>query len=195
MARGVAHDNTEPYGEAMTNRLSKDDWIIAGFHALSEIGPGALKAETLARRIKTTKGSFYWHFKDVPTFHAAMLDHWKEKAVSDIIATLAEIPDPVARLRRLASMASEAAPERYGGFAVEPAIRAWSLHDPNVAAGVAEVDRARIAYLADLLEACDRPPGLALMVYGAYVGLDDLASRGAPGTVEALSALVERILA
>ncbi|MEM9427342.1 MAG: TetR/AcrR family transcriptional regulator [Pseudomonadota bacterium] len=179
----------------MTNRLTKEDWIIAGFQALSELGPGALKAELLARRIKSTKGSFYWHFKDVPAFHAAMLEHWKEKAVSDIIDTLAEIPDPAARFRRLASMASEAAPERYGGFAVEPAIRAWSMYEPRVAQGVAEVDRARIAYLAELLGACDRPRGLALMVYGAYVGLDDLASRGEAGTVEALSDLVERILA
>lgn len=188
-------DNTLPYGLPMTNRLSKDDWIIAGFHALSELGPGALKAEVLARRIKTTKGSFYWHFKDVPAFHDAMLAHWKEKAVSDIIHALSDIPDPAARFRRLARMASEAAPERYGGFAVEPAIRAWSLHAPRVAEGVSEVDRARITYIEGLLEACDRPASLAVLVYGAYVGLDDLASRGEAGAVDALADLVERILA
>ena len=179
----------------MTNRLTKEDWIIEGFRALSELGSKALKAEVLARRMNSTKGSFYWHFKDVPSFHAAMLAHWREKAVSDIIDALSVIPEPQARFRRLATMASEAAPERYGGFAVEPAIRAWSLHDPLVAAGVAEVDRARMSYLSELLVFCDRPPELAVLVYGAYVGLDDLASRGTSGTVEALSDLVERILA
>jgi len=178
----------------MTNRLTRDDWIIAGFHALAADGPRALKAEALARNLGTTKGSFYWHFKDVPAFHAAMLAHWKEKAVSDIIETLEGIPEPRQRFRRLASMASEAAPERYGGFAVEPAIRAWALQDPLVAAGVADVDKARIAYLSEILVACDRPASLALMVYGAYVGLDDLASRGADGTVAALATLVEQIL-
>ncbi len=57
-----------------TTRLNSDRWIAAGFDALRQAGPQALAAEPLARRLGTTKGSFYWHFKDVPAYHARLRD-------------------------------------------------------------------------------------------------------------------------
>ena len=59
-------------------RLTRPDWLLAGFQALAEAGPVALKAEPMARRLGTTKGSFYWHFADVPDFHRQMLSLWAE---------------------------------------------------------------------------------------------------------------------
>lgn len=178
----------------MTQRLSPDDWVVAGFRALSEQGPKALKAEVLARRLKTTKGSFYWHFADVAAFHGAMLQHWRDKAVDAVIDALATIPDPPERLRALARAAGHAAPDRYGGAVVEPAMRAWALDNPAVAASVAAVDRARIAYVGDLLDLCGCPRSLACVFYGAYVGLDDLGSRGLADAEQALLDLVETLL-
>mgnify|MGYP001820637128 CR=1 FL=1 len=69
-------------------RLTKEAWINAGLSALKEHGPDALKAEALARRLGTTKGSFYWHFKDIPAYHDALLDVWLASAVDDFSATL-----------------------------------------------------------------------------------------------------------
>ncbi|ABD55573.1 TetR/AcrR family transcriptional regulator [Jannaschia sp. CCS1] len=179
----------------MTNRLTPDDWIAAGFRALSESGPEALKAEALARRLQTTKGSFYWHFKDVPTFQSAMLDLWQDKAFSAIVAELEGIPAPIDKLRQLATIANDGAPDRFGGLLIEPAIRAWSLRDARAAAAVETIDTARIAYLANLMQAIGKPRSLAMLFYGAFVGLDDLQARGRPDTAGALSDLVERIIA
>jgi len=58
---------------ARSTRLTRDIWIDAGLKALVSDGPAALAAEPMARRMKTTKGSFYWHFKDVPA-HALLAD-------------------------------------------------------------------------------------------------------------------------
>lgn len=179
----------------MANRLTPDDWISAGFRALATSGPDALKAEKLARGLGTSKGSFYWHFKDVPAFHAAMLALWKSLAFTDIVDALAPIPTPQGKLRALAQLANDGAPDRFGGMLVEPAIRAWSLRDADVAKGVAEVDAARIAYVGDLLDACGKPRSGAVLFYGAYVGLDDLQSRGQPETAGALVLLLEQLLA
>lgn len=186
--------NTDTYGDGMTNRLTPEDWMAAGFRALAEIGPQALKAEPLARRLGTTKGSFYWHFKDVPAFQNEMLKLWEDKAVIGIIERLATLPTPQERLRVLARQAGAPAPERFGGRNVEPAIRAWSLHNDAVADGVAKVDAGRIAYVEELLSACDRPTRYGKLIYGAYVGLDDLAAKGASDSAEALADLVELIL-
>ena len=57
-------------------RLSPQTWIEAGLAELVAQGPKALAAEPLARKLATTKGSFYWHFKDVPDFQAAVVKHW-----------------------------------------------------------------------------------------------------------------------
>jgi len=51
-----------------TEKLSPNDWIAAGFHTLANDGPKALQIKILAERLKATKGSFYWHFKDLPAF-------------------------------------------------------------------------------------------------------------------------------
>ncbi len=190
----IAQNNTQPYGVWMSNRLTKEDWVAAGFRALAETGPQALKAEALARRLKTTKGSFYHHFKDVPAYHAAMLALWQEKAFTGIVEGLADIPNAESKLRALAQIANDGAPDRFGGLLIEPAIRAWSLHDPNVAEAVVEIDGKRIDYTADLLEACGQPRALAVLFYGAFLGLDDLQARGRVDTGGALVALMDRIL-
>ena len=62
-------------------RLSADDWLRAGLQALTASGPEALKAEPLARRLETTKGSFYWHFEDVPRYRQALLNFWRDLTV------------------------------------------------------------------------------------------------------------------
>lgn len=178
----------------MTNRLTPDDWIAAGFRALSEAGPEAVKAEALARRLKTSKGSFYHHFKDVPAFHAAMLTLWQDKAFTGIVAALDDLPTPEAKLRALAQIANDGAPDRFGGMLIEPAIRAWSLRDTRVAEAVAAIDNARITYVADLLEPLGHPRSAAMLFYGAFVGLDDLQARGTPETAGALTLLVDRLL-
>ena len=178
----------------MTDRLTTDDWIAAGFRALSEHGPAALKAEPLAKRLGTTKGSFYWHFKDVAEFHRDMLALWEDRAAIEIMSTLDSLPNPEDRLRTLAQVAGAPAPARFGGRQVEPAIRAWALSNPEVAAVARRVDDIRIAYLEKLLEACDRPKAYGTVIYAAYIGLDELQAKGVTDAAPALSLLVETIL-
>lgn len=191
---GLAKFNTLAYGMPMTNRLTPEDWIALGFRTLAQVGPTALKAEPLARALGTTKGSFYWHFKDVPAFHSAMLALWEDRALSDIIDALAPIPDPADRLRALAKRAAAPAPETFGGARIEPAIRAWALQNPLIAKGVAQVDAGRIAYLESLLRACGKPRAYAVVIYGAYIGLDDLTAKGTEGCNNGLSDLIELIV-
>jgi AcrR family transcriptional regulator len=45
-------------------RLEKKDWMRAARLTLLEGGPSAVRVETLARKLRVSKGSFYWHFKN-----------------------------------------------------------------------------------------------------------------------------------
>ncbi|MEP5151528.1 TetR/AcrR family transcriptional regulator [Planktotalea sp.] len=157
------------------SRLTQTDWMVAGFRSLTENGPQTLKAEPLARSLGTTKGSFYWHFKDVPTFQASMLEHWEEKATREIIVLLDSIPSPEAKLRTLAKVSTEL-PDGYGGVGVEPAIRAWAKSDERVEQAVRRVDGARLAHLSGIFEQLGMAnPDLPKLFYAGLIGLQEVA--------------------
>ena len=106
--------------QTTAKRLTKSDWLAAGMKAMVDAGPELLKAEPLARRLGTTKGSFYWHFTDVPAFHAALLAVWEAQAEADALAAIAGETAPSAQLCHLAQSIADT-PK---ASAVEPSIRA-----------------------------------------------------------------------
>jgi len=180
----------------MAKRLSKDDWIKAGFLALTEAGPKALKAEPLARRLGTTKGSFYWHFDDVPTFHAAMMATWETRAFAEVVTLLEQQGTAAQKLRELAQIAAAGAPEDFGGMAAEPAVRAWARENADVANTVVQVDTKRMTYVQGLFEEIGlRNPELTRVLYAAFVGMEELSTHDGVTNGPALGTLVDLILA
>lgn len=103
-----------------STRLKSSDWLTAGLDALSELGPTALKAEPLAVRLGVSKGSFYWHFRDVPAYHDALLAAWRDDSIARLPDLMNDGSTEVARLRNLAR--AFAAPD-----ATEPALRAGPI--------------------------------------------------------------------
>lgn len=175
-------------------RLSPDDWISAGFRALVDTGPDFLGAEPLARGLGTTKGSFYWHFQDLPDFLAQIITHWNTAAKATIHAARAADGSATQKLQRLAGILTPE-DEAHGGAGVERAMRAWAQSNSAAAEAVAEIDGMRHAYIADILRVLGLTnPDFPRLVYGAYLGMTAL-----PGTDEdnagALSTLTAALLA
>lgn len=178
-----------------TPRLTKQDWLRAGFASLVENGPSGLKAEPLARRLNTTKGSFYWHFRDVSQFQDAMLTYWQQGAFANIVAYLEREPAIPKRLRLLGQIATGAAWPGYKGAPIEPAIRAWSRSDAKVAQMVLQIDEHRLSYLTKMLgEIGITNPEFARLIYAALIGLEDLSSRDAQKHAGPMGTLIDLIL-
>ena len=168
------------------SRLTRDDWLAAGLAALSETGPGALGAEPLARRVGATKGSFYWHFADVPAYSAALLALWQAAVEA---ALEPDETDPAAARLRTCAQAIATPPHD-----AEPAIRAWAATDPQAARAVAATDTARRDRLAALLAACGiANPDMARILLGAAIGMQGLG--GAKANRDAIGSLVDLMLA
>src|SRR4030088_2227630 len=72
----------------MAKRLSPQDWIDFALKTLTREGFQALKADVLARKLGVSRGSFYWHFAELGTFHARVIAHWRQVATEAIIADL-----------------------------------------------------------------------------------------------------------
>src|SRR5215208_12075 len=160
-------------------RTPRSSWIDEGLRAIAAGGPDAVRIETLARSLGVTKGGFYWHFPDRPTFVTRMLDRWEQRAVEDVIARIeSHDASPEDRLRELFGLATAFVGE--GGITIELAVRDWARRDPAVAARLAGVDERRMAYLrtlfrqitSDKLEAEAR----CLMAYSLYIGTHFVAA-------------------
>jgi hypothetical protein len=50
----------------MHDRLTKSGWIRHGLRTLAKDGPNALKVGPMSTKLKVSRGSFYWHFRDRP---------------------------------------------------------------------------------------------------------------------------------
>ena len=159
-------------------RLKQGDWLAAGLAALERSGPDGLAAEPLARRLGTTKGSFYWHFKDVPTFRLAVAEAWAARAR----AVLETAPSDEAHADRLLRLSH---PDP-----AEASMRTWARQVPDVAKIVAEVDSDRRAALTTTLgELGLTNPEFAQIVQAAVIGMETL------GDTSPLSTLLAAILA
>ena len=173
-------------------RMQPEDWFSAALRALSEHGPSAVRAEALARSLKVTKGSFYWHFADMSDFRSRLMEHWRELAFDRFMAAVADLPSPADRLRTLARMAVTCGDPIIGGPAMEPAIRGWALADEVVAAMVAHVDSLRRAELARLAAQIGLPAAAAPTLYAAILGLGQQRDLGDGDRLAAIDALLER---
>jgi AcrR family transcriptional regulator len=170
--------------KAVVERLDREQWLEAALSALAEGGVGEVRVEMLARRLRITKGSFYWHFKDRAALLEALSLRWQEGRVAAIAAQAAASgangAAPALRLRRLLDLYLDHANPR--GMAIELAMRDWARREPAAAAAVATVDKARLAAITPLYEALGHEPreatARALALY-AYIFGQSLIIEGA----------------
>ncbi|WP_283133303.1 TetR/AcrR family transcriptional regulator [Rhizohabitans arisaemae] len=159
---------------ATSKRLSTGDWTESAYQAFMEGGLDAVAVEPVAKRLGTTKGSFYWHFKDRGELVQAVLDRWL-RGTEEIIDRLEGIDDPRHRLQEL--------------FGIVHHLSSWAraeidllgkVGDPRVSRAVREAGHRRLGFMA----ACLREIGLAeeeatdgaLQAYALWVGLLQLTA-------------------
>lgn len=170
-------------------RKSAQDWIDAGLKALAMAGPTSLKAEPLARAMKTTKGSFYWHFKDLPEFMSFVAQEWKRRAAGAIVTTLEGDESVSAQLSKMGPGAGTEA-------SLERSMRAWAQVEPTAAEAVAEIDALRLSATQALLsEVGISNPDLANAIYATQVGLDQVSGLKPAQKDGAAGSLIDVVLA
>ena len=57
-------------------QLSREDWTEAARKQLVAAGIEEVKVDRLARKMKVTRGSFYWHFKNRKDLLDSVLRVW-----------------------------------------------------------------------------------------------------------------------
>ena len=152
----------------MDARLTKTDWLDHGLRTLAASGANALKVAPMSEALQVSRGSFYWHFKDIADFRSELLGYWRQRLTDQIIQELESAESEAGRLNYLMKRAFTA------DHRLDRAVRNWAAEDSDVAAMVAAVDAGRVAYIARILEAAGvREPqtsSRAAFLYWAYLG-------------------------
>lgn len=129
-------------------QLTPADWIKAATEVLVDKSIDAVRVDVLAKGLKVTRGSFYWHFQDRDDLLKQLLKSWRDAATEQIIQRFEHSgADPKALVRELSSLPFHGK-AAVTSASIELAIRAWARRDDMARQFVDEVDAKRLSYVS-----------------------------------------------
>lgn len=129
-----------------SNRLNRQDWIIAAFKTLHEEGIEQVRIERLAKKLHVTKGSFYWHFKNRDELLEGLLEYWANEMTQTVLNTTKNFQG--SPMNRIYTAFKEVVRKERAKY--DPALRAWARTDKRAQKAVAHIDKIRLSFLNDL---------------------------------------------
>ncbi|PJZ56891.1 TetR/AcrR family transcriptional regulator [Leptospira barantonii] len=150
--------------------ISSEEWILAGLDLLYRKGEKFLTIDSLCKKLKLTKGSFYHHFKNREDFSQRMLMYWEKTFTDDIIVMAGSENSPKKKLKTLRALTFGLSKN------AEKAIRAWAFRNSKVKKIQERVDRKRISFLketySELSENRRQAEKKARLAYAIFVGVE-----------------------
>jgi len=133
-------------GLASKASLGRDDWIAAARAQLIAGGVNAVKIGPLARRLRVTRGSFYWHFTSHGDLLSELLKSWE---LTNTVPFERSVANGNANngVRELAAIMNLWLAETDYSPAFDTAVRDWARSSSVAATVVTRVDERRIGIL------------------------------------------------
>ncbi len=120
---------------------------MAAFQVLADEGVDKIRVERLARQLKVTKGSFYWHFRDRDELLDAVLEYWSSAMTQTALEHAQAFTGSA--LERIFVTARRVVGDELS--AMDPAVRSWAKHDARAERVVRRIDKLRLTFLTRLL--------------------------------------------
>ena len=178
--------------------LTPQAWTDTATEVLVDQGIDHVRVDVLARQLKVTRGSFYWHFRDREELLRSVLRAWREGATEQLTARLESAhSDPRQQLRDVLSLPLRGR-SAVRAARIELAIRAWARRDELARHAVDEADASRIGYIAQVFSslgfAVAEARSRAFLLYAFVVGESLMANQGSAAQRLERSRLVEQLL-
>lgn len=123
-------------------KVTREGWIACAKVILIEEGIGAVKVDKLARRLKVTRGGFYYHFKNHHGLLETLLDDWRHE--NRFTPPELDVATPNQALKTLELICDNLIHERGFDPQYDMAMREWARISKPVAEVVHKVDDERI---------------------------------------------------
>jgi AcrR family transcriptional regulator len=131
--------------EVVNAKLGRQDWVKAAIETFVENGIESVKVDKIAKSLQITRGSFYWHFKNLEDLLGAIIQEWQLLNTEDVMQKVESVGgSPSEKLLHLFTIAAE------DDDRLEKAMRIWAMHDARAAAAIEQVDKQRLEYLQGL---------------------------------------------
>ena len=130
-------------------RGSRDGWVAAAYETLIDQGIDAVKVQPLAARLKLSRTSFYWFFKDRADLLSALIDMWAGRTTAPLVAaaTAYAATETEAMLNVIACFLAE----KTFDARLEFAVRGWALQDTAILDRLRTADTERLFALQAML--------------------------------------------
>jgi AcrR family transcriptional regulator len=127
-------------------RATREDWLAAALEALHREGPKGVNIKLLAARLKISKTSFYWHFKNKSDLIDALIGFWIHE-MTEIVTLNTELLalPPRDRLLRAMEMIDKFDLAHY-----DLAFRVWGRTEPRVQKALRKVNKLRMDFARSL---------------------------------------------
>ena len=149
-------------------------------NVLATGGIDLVRVDNLAKKLKITRGSFYYHFDNRQELLQAILEQWRAKATEAVIESLKKHAlTPQEQLIELITLPYKG-DRSFKAASIEISLRAWARRDPVAKAAVQEVDSYRISYIEKLFTEMGHPQeqaaDIAHLVYSFLVATSLMAN-------------------
>ncbi len=137
-------------------RGSIDGWLEAAYDALLEGGVDAVKILPLAKRLKLSRTSFYWFFRDREELLAALIARWRDKNTGNLIRQAEAYAESIAEATL--NVFDCWLDRDLFDAKFEFAIRSWALQSEEILKEVQAADNARLEALGRMFERFGHEP-------------------------------------
>ena len=125
--------------------MTKEKWLDKTLVLVSKIGVNNLKIDTLCKKFKVTKGSFYHHFKNHNLFIEEILEYWYITFTKNIIDEIKEFEnEPLKQIELLNKIIYSK------DLNIEIEFRAWGLRNKLILPYMEKIDKERILVIKNI---------------------------------------------
>ncbi|KPQ24437.1 MAG: hypothetical protein HLUCCA13_09280 [Halomonas sp. HL-48] len=129
---------------------SQDVWLDAAFEMLLESGVDSVRILPLAKRLKLSRTSFYWFFKDREALLEALIARWREKNTQGLVHQTEAYAENIVEAM-LNVFDCWLNPQLFDSQ-LEFAMRSWALQSAPVVHEIDAADATRIEALTRMFE-------------------------------------------
>ncbi|WP_336273959.1 TetR/AcrR family transcriptional regulator [Vreelandella indica] len=160
-----------PSTDVPATKGSQDVWLDAAFELLLESGVDSVRILPLAKRLKLSRTSFYWFFKDREALLEALIARWREKNTQGLVKQTDAYAENI--VEAMLNVFDCWLDSQLFDSPLEFAMRSWALQSSAVVSEIDAADAARIEALTRMFERYGYDP-LAANVRGRTIYLTQI---------------------
>jgi AcrR family transcriptional regulator len=163
-------------------RGSAEAWLDAAYEILIESGVDAVRIVPLSKKLKLSRTSFYWFFKDREALLTALLEKWRAKNTGSLVKQCECYAESITEA--IFNVFDCWLDPALFDSKFEFAIRSWAQQSPKVTAAIRTADAIRIQALTDMFVRCKYEPLAADVrartIYLTQIGYISMKTRDGP---------------